>query len=183
MPTAKPCLGYPSRTAAAVALHAAGKSNIEIAEAIGVTVSTAGALSVGRSRPGRRRKLTEQQVVEVCEMRERGLSFGRIANHLAARGIDIHPNSISWICLVNGADLPAHRRSHNRTVVPGSTCQRGNHVVRRFSEAEDEQLREMDAGGVPYSEMAKRLGRKRNSIMGRLATLARRDTRQEEGGE
>lgn len=44
----KPCLGYPSRTAAIVALRAEGKSTHEIAAAVGVSRSTVTALEADR---------------------------------------------------------------------------------------------------------------------------------------
>lgn len=48
-----PCLGYPSKTDAAYALHCQGKSNAEIAEKIGETKRQVGSLvSNGRRRNG-----------------------------------------------------------------------------------------------------------------------------------
>lgn len=47
----KPCLGYPSRTAAVHGLRANGMSTRQIASAIGINVSTVCALELGSSRP------------------------------------------------------------------------------------------------------------------------------------
>ena len=56
---------------------------------------------------------------------------------------------------------------------------RGDHIVRRFTEKEDALLLELEAQNLNYSEIARRLDRRRNSIVGRLATLARREARAE----
>ena len=56
MTIAKPALGYPSRTAAAVAMRADGQDLRQIANALGVTTSTASALlaSSDRKPPSKR---------------------------------------------------------------------------------------------------------------------------------
>lgn len=43
--------------------------------------------------------------------------------------------------------------------------------ARRWNDIETEQLREMLRRGLPYDEMARRLGRSLNSIAGRLAYI------------
>jgi hypothetical protein len=52
--------------------------------------------------------------------------------------------------------------------------------VRRFTAEEDALLLQMEANGARYCEMCRALGRRHNSIIGRLATLARRDARAED---
>lgn len=47
----KPCLGYPSRTAAVAGMRSQGLSTGEIANAIGISVSTVSALECGSGRP------------------------------------------------------------------------------------------------------------------------------------
>ncbi len=54
MPPPKPTLGYPSRTAAVVALRASGRSSHEIANAIGITTATVAALEHSAGRRPRR---------------------------------------------------------------------------------------------------------------------------------
>lgn len=125
------------------------------------------------------RRLSEEHVALVCEMRERGKSLGTIRNALAVKGVEISESAISYYCLINGADLPPERRQPSRAT-PGMVIPRGNHVVRRFTEEEDETLRRMELSGCSYSAIAKHLKRPRNSITGRLATLARLDARAEE---
>lgn len=47
----KPCLGYPSRTAAIHGLRSLGMSTRQIASQIGIAISTVSALECGSSRP------------------------------------------------------------------------------------------------------------------------------------
>lgn len=56
----KPCLGYPSRTAAVVGLRGNGLNTRQIAEAIGIAEKTVIALEIGSSRPVRERRPSEQ---------------------------------------------------------------------------------------------------------------------------
>jgi Helix-turn-helix. len=56
MGAAKPCLGYPSRTQAVHALRANGMSTRQIADAVGIKISTVSALELGSSRPREIRK-------------------------------------------------------------------------------------------------------------------------------
>lgn len=125
-----------------------------------------------------RRILSDAQIDEMAELRERGWSIARIARHFTARGTVVSAGSISWQCLRVGADLPAERRKsgYSRSV----TIVRGGSPVRSFTEDEDRRLLELEARGASRSEMASALGRRNNSIRGRLYTLARRDARAEE---
>ena len=52
---------------------------------------------------------------------------------------------------------------------------RGGHVVRRFTAFEDAEILRLAAEGVSRNRIAKQLGRRHNSIIGRLMTLARHD--------
>jgi DNA-directed RNA polymerase specialized sigma24 family protein len=49
--------------------------------------------------------------------------------------------------------------------------------VRRFTTEEDDWIVEYELRGYSHAEIGRRLGRKPNSIKGRLATLARREER------
>ncbi|MDX9862181.1 MAG: hypothetical protein RBS99_14825, partial [Rhodospirillales bacterium] len=53
----KPCLGYPSRTAAVLALRGQGLDDVEIAQRIGIRRETVGALAC--SAEGRQRRPAE----------------------------------------------------------------------------------------------------------------------------
>lgn len=55
MGAAKPCLGYPSRTAAVVGLRQQGLTTGQIAQAIGINPKTVTALECGSGRPTRER--------------------------------------------------------------------------------------------------------------------------------
>jgi len=123
-----------------------------------------------------RRKVTDEQVGEMCELREAGKTFGQISRKFAARGIEISESAISWHCLIQGADAPRSRRQDSK-IKPGTVIKRGKHAVRTFTEAEDKLLLELEAEGLSRTEIGRKLGRKHNSIIGRLATLARREER------
>lgn len=55
MGAAKPCLGYPSRTAAVLGLRQQGLTTAQIGQAIGISTKTVTALECGSSRPKRER--------------------------------------------------------------------------------------------------------------------------------
>lgn len=124
-----------------------------------------------------RRKVTDRQVAEMCELREAGNTFGQISRRFAARGVEISESAISWHCLIQGADAPPPQRQASK-IEPGTVMKRGRHVVRTFTEAEDELLLKLEAEGLTRTEIGRRLNRKHNSIIGRLATLARREERE-----
>lgn len=131
-----------------------------------------------------RRKLTEDQRQEACELREEGKTFREIQAHFSSQGTNISQGALSWICLRYGADTPSchHRPSPEPTslVVP-----RGNHKVRRFTQEEDKRLLSLVDERLTYAEIGRRLDRPHNSIIGRLMTLARREEREcnARGGE
>ena len=56
----KPCLGYPSRTAAVIGLRTAGHTTRDIARAIGIEEKTVIALEIGSSRPRREPRPSQQ---------------------------------------------------------------------------------------------------------------------------
>ena len=60
---------------------------------------------------------------------------------------------------------------------------RGGHIIRRFTVEEHEQLVALDLTGARICDIARKLGRRPNSIIGRLMTLARRDARLEALGD
>lgn len=127
-----------------------------------------------------KRILDDEQVAEVCQLREAGWSLKRISLAMATRGINVSPGSIAWACLRNGADLPARRRQTHSFTERTMVVKRGDHLVRRYTAEEDRQILEMEAAGASVASIGRRLGRKHNSILGRLAALARRQARSEE---
>lgn len=118
-------------------------------------------------------RFTESDFDRMAALREGGKTCQQIASMFGcARG------TISWHCLRLGADGPRHRGSSEPREGP-LVVRRGDHVVRRFTSDEDERLIELEATGENLSAIARALGRQRNSVLGRLMTLARRDDRRE----
>lgn len=120
-------------------------------------------------------RLSEAQLAEMAALRERGWSCGRIGLKFGLSG-----DVIYWHCLRLGADPPNLRaRVLPATATGPRTMKRGNHVLRRYTPAEDRQILALDAQGKGDTEIGRALGRKPNSIRGRLMTLARHDARRE----
>lgn len=118
------------------------------------------------------RKYSDAEVADAVEMREAGVARAEIARRL---GMSI--GAVDYHCLRLGAVAPAAR------IVPSPPrtmeARRGDHVVRRFSPAEDARLLKLEAAGIAVNEIARRLGRPANSVRGRLQTLARHEALQE----
>lgn len=127
------------------------------------------------------RTLSQEHIDMICEMRERGLSYQQIANKVAATGTATTASNIAYICLRRGADLPAERRRKTSYgSIPGSVRQRGNHVVRQFTPEEDQLLKQLDRQGYRICDISRQMNRRPNSIVARLATLARHEARAEQ---
>lgn len=124
------------------------------------------------------RILSDNQILEMCRLREKGWGTVRIAQHFTAKGTKVSPGSIQWQCLVHGADAPPRLRGKHTQ--PAAPYQRGKHIVRPYTADDDALLRALDCQGISMSVMARRIGRRPNSIRGRLATLARMEARAED---
>jgi transposase-like protein len=123
--------------------------------------------------------LTEEQGVRIVEMRERGMSCGAIA-----RIVGISAGAVSWHCLKEGADPPGLAAKVIDTTIRGpEIVMRSGFPVRRFTPEDDRTLLALEASGLNYSEIARRLGRQPNSIRGRLYTLARHEARRDAAEE
>lgn len=121
--------------------------------------------------------MAEQERADmIAEMRERRMTYGQIAN---ATGMSA--SNISWICLKYGIEKPG-KRSKLGDNGP-SVMKRGNHEVRKFTAEEDAIIRAMGAEGQRATAISKVIGRKHNSVLGRMMTLARRDEREAEAAE
>ncbi|MBL4641576.1 MAG: hypothetical protein JKX86_07115 [Verrucomicrobiales bacterium] len=129
---------------------------------------------------GGKRILSDAQIDEMCALREKGWGTRRIAEHFTNAGTPISEGSVSWQCLVNGADAPPRLRG--KSAQASAPYRRNGHLVRPYSADDDALLRILDMQGCPVAVIARRLARKPNSIRGRLATLARQDARAEEAG-
>jgi hypothetical protein len=124
------------------------------------------------ARPKRNRcKLTEEQIDRICEMRESGKSYGTIA-----RVVGCSVGAVSWQCLRCGAEPPTAKPIKVRE--PGE-FQRGSHTVRGYTPEEDALIIALAIQKFPRTVIAKRLGRKPHSVLGRIMTLARREARLE----
>jgi hypothetical protein len=119
----------------------------------------------------KRPNITSSQLEAIAEMRgEQGLSYNSIAQTL---GLSV--GAVSWWCLVSAIEKPG---IPPRPVSRGPMeVVRGGFVVRRFTADEDAVLLSMEASGANYGAISKGMKRNRSSIVGRLATLARRDER------
>ena len=116
-------------------------------------------------------KYTDDQFDRMADLRERGWTEAAIAAETGMR-----PSAVAYHCLRLGVEPPKARPLPPVPDEPVSAL-RGGHVVRRFTKAEDAQIVAMDLAGETLSEIARALGRRHNSIKGRLMTLARRDER------
>lgn len=130
------------------------------------------------------RKMTEQQFQRACELREgRGLSSNKIVSQLK---LDITAGALDWHFLINGVDPPqAKPRRDQFYSLAGREHQRGAFMVRRFTREEDEIVQELSKQGLRIADIARSLRppRRPNSVRGRLATLAREESRQEAESE
>jgi transposase-like protein len=99
-----------------------------------------------------------------------------------AKEIGCSEGTVSWHLLMAGIDLHENKPLAPVPVEP-IVCGRNGYIVRRFTQAEDSRLLALEAEGLNLNRVAKALGRKRNAILGRLATLSRRDARAEALGQ
>jgi hypothetical protein len=113
----------------------------------------------------------------MVELREAGETYEQISRHFAVRGIRLSAKAISWQCIRLGADRPDAKPTD--LYARRQPMMRNGHLVRPFSEADDALLLELEAQGAPMPTIARRLGRRENSIRGRLYTLARHEARTE----
>ncbi len=123
---------------------------------------------------GPRSRLGPDQVDEMVRLREHGWGVERLAaRYGVSRGL------IGWLCLREGADPPNPLPLRPPPTAPVE-MRRGNHVVRLYTAAEDARLLALEAEGLTVTEIARRLGRSRHSVLARLMTLARHAERQRE---
>lgn len=125
----------------------------------------------------RRENMSEAQKDLAAELREAGWTYDEIALKI---GRDA--GSVAWHCLAVGAD-PPNAKPIDKTIKGPPVYRRGRHHVRRFTPEDDAELiRRTNAGENP-AQVGRALGRKPNSIRGRLMTLARHDAREEAARE
>lgn len=121
----------------------------------------------------RRAPLSPDELDRIAQLRERGLSAEAIS-----RKVKCSAGSVDWALLKLGVDIHA-----DKALPPVPTEEvlqrRGDHLVRRFTQAEDARLLELERSGLNTHRIAKTLSRRTNSVIGRLRTLARREARAE----
>lgn len=115
------------------------------------------------------RRLGPEQLERMIAMRESGAPYSKIA---AALGCS--QGAVRWHCLRLAVEPPKGTRPWDRLKGP-PVVRRGSHLVRRFTPEEDARLLALEAQGLNNNAIARRLGRRWNSVRGRLMTLARRD--------
>lgn len=119
-----------------------------------------------------KRKFSEADFDRITSMREKGMSYQQIANSFGCSA-----KSISWHCLRLGADPPKPWPLRPNYHLEHPLMKRGNHIVRAFTPEEDARLLALEAEGNNLTQIGRALGRRWNSVRGRLMTLARRDER------
>jgi DNA-binding CsgD family transcriptional regulator len=118
------------------------------------------------------RRLTAEERETIADMREAGKTYREIAGVLGCS-----EGAIEWTCLKNGIEKPG---GAGRTGSSGKTYERRGRMVRAFSADEDARLLSLEANGYTPKEIGDELGRRPNSVIARLRTLARRDEREQE---
>ena len=122
-----------------------------------------------------RRRLSPDEIDEIVRLRERGHSYEWIGGKLGCSGANV-----SWHCCRLAVEPPKpSRTSWDAIKGPAFYVSRTGVTVRRFTPEEDQVLLTMRSNGARVCDIAQRLGRGGNSIIGRLNTLARREARRE----
>jgi DNA-directed RNA polymerase specialized sigma24 family protein len=124
-----------------------------------------------------KRKVTAANLERIADMRHRGRSYGQIS-----RALGVSQGAVSWHCLRLGIEPPKPRPLNLDYHLQRAVVIRGGRPVRAFTPEEDAKLIAFDLEGLRYVEIARRLGRRHNSVSARLATLARREERTAGGG-
>lgn len=118
------------------------------------------------------RRMTPELLEKAIGLRQRSWSLEAIAQE-----VGVSQGCIAWHFLKEGVDPP--KVMHRLQAVPQApvSVKRGNHVVRRYTAADDALLLALEAKGLSCVQIGRHLGRRHNSVRGRLMTLARRQAR------
>lgn len=119
----------------------------------------------------KRSNLSPAEKEQIFDLRELGWSLARIA-----RKVGCSEGSVSWHCLQAGIDKPG-AKPIDKTIRGPLVVKRGAFNIRRFTPEEDQQIVALRIQGLTLAEIGRIIGRRHNSIVGRLATLARHDER------
>ncbi len=118
------------------------------------------------------RRLSEQQIERAIALREAGWTLKAIGDEIGCSGA-----AMSWHFLMRAVDPPKPRPLRLDYHLRCPVMKRGRFLVRAFTPEDDARLLDMERRGEKVSAIARALGRKHNSVQGRLMTLARRDER------
>lgn len=123
----------------------------------------------------KRPPLTVEQRAEIAHLREeKGWSAARIATKL-----NVSIGSVTWHCLMQGIEKAGFPGGIQKGRAPETyNYIRNGHQVRGWTKEDDKQLLKLEREGKNASEISRAIGRRYNSVRGRLATLARREERQ-----
>lgn len=119
------------------------------------------------------RRVTDEQLEMITTLREKGRGYDVIGAE-----VGLSRSAVSWHCLRLGVD-PPKPTALRAPPESASPINRGAHLVRPYTQAEDEQLLALEASGLNINQIAQAMGRRWNSTRGRLMTLARHDARRE----
>lgn len=115
------------------------------------------------------RRLTREQIdaaiekIDALPIKARSSRLNKLA-----REAGVSRQTLRWHCLRAGVRLSARLLGP----VDGQPYLRNGHLVRRFTAEEDALVKELDQQGLGPKAIGDRLGRRCNTIIGRLATLA-----------
>lgn len=116
--------------------------------------------------------ITQAQKEEIFTLRsERGWSLKRISEK-----VGISTGAISWHCLMAGVERYDGRLGYPPSTT-GRNYTRNGRQVRAYTPEEDQKIIDLDRQGLSYCAIAKKIGRRHNSVQGRMATLARQEER------
>ena len=116
-------------------------------------------------------RITEEIADKIYHLREvEGLTYDAIA-----KKVNVSRGSVGWYCLRWGYEKGG-KISTRKPKAPKSYLRNGK-LVKAFTSEEDTIIRCMMSKGHRYSDIAKKLGRQRNSVLGRSYTLTRKDER------
>lgn len=120
---------------------------------------------------GGRRILSDAQLDDMADWREAGMTYAAIASRFIAAGTPVTASTIAWQCLRLGVISPRYTQA---------SVGRPASIGRPFTADEDAQMLALAAQGLSRAAIGRALGRRANSIAGRLYTLARIETVAEE---
>ncbi|MCA0366777.1 MAG: hypothetical protein LCH57_01765 [Proteobacteria bacterium] len=113
-------------------------------------------------------RMTEQQISEMADRREKGWSYGRLA-----RAYGVTPGAIHYQCLRQGARSP-HETGLQTQTEPRLVRMSDGRVQKRFTTAEDEAMQALALAGHGVSTIAREMNRPLTSVRMRLMSLALR---------